>query len=157
STPLKKTEKRAKKWREATGREQTEIDALIALHPDVLPAAVYEAIKPYYDSGLDGRVNLAEEKWRGDAKKAVKAEPEQRAPIEKAGKAAGAAIRKLEHQRQLAAVAMRKHLPPAPELPEVELSEEAPEPLFDSEWDFVTATKKLIAHRELAGGDAEEE
>ena len=34
STPLKETERRADKWRDAFGIEQTEIDALLALRPD---------------------------------------------------------------------------------------------------------------------------
>ena len=36
STPLKDTEKRADKWRAAMGVEQTEIDALASLRPDLL-------------------------------------------------------------------------------------------------------------------------
>ena len=36
STPLKETEKRAERWREVMQHEQTEIDALAALRPDVL-------------------------------------------------------------------------------------------------------------------------
>jgi hypothetical protein len=36
STPLKETERRANRWRETFGVEQTEIDALATLRPDVL-------------------------------------------------------------------------------------------------------------------------
>ena len=55
SKPLKKTEKRAHKWMERWGHVQTEIDAMVALDPETLRAAVYEAIMPFYDAGLDKR------------------------------------------------------------------------------------------------------
>src|SRR5262249_41039569 len=61
SSPFKVTEKRAAKWREAMQQhEQTEIDAMVALHPDALREAVYRAIGPFYDSTLKRRVALAE-------------------------------------------------------------------------------------------------
>ena len=48
NTPLKKSEKRATKWIEATGVEQTEIDAIATLRPDgaaldALVSGVYRA------------------------------------------------------------------------------------------------------------------
>ena len=46
STPLKDTERRADKWTAAMGVEQTEIDALAALQPDVLTAMARDAIAP---------------------------------------------------------------------------------------------------------------
>ena len=50
STPLKETERRADRWREAHGGlEQTEIDALAALRPDVLREIVRDAFEPYFD------------------------------------------------------------------------------------------------------------
>ena len=52
STPLKETEKRADRWREAFGIEQTEIDALATLRPDVLREIVERAFDPYVDRGL---------------------------------------------------------------------------------------------------------
>ena len=53
STPLKETEARADKWREAFGVEQTEIDALATLQPQVLREMVEEALAPYFE--LDAR------------------------------------------------------------------------------------------------------
>src|SRR5208282_3421627 len=52
STPLKETERRADKWREAFGIEQTEIDALATLRPRDLETIVEAAIEPYFDSSL---------------------------------------------------------------------------------------------------------
>jgi hypothetical protein len=50
STPLKETEKRADRWREAFGIEQTEIDALATLRAIDLERIVLEAINPYFDT-----------------------------------------------------------------------------------------------------------
>ena len=63
TTPLKETEKRASRWREAFGVEQTEIDALATLQPRVLDEIVTTAIAPYYDSSLASRVSLARSEW----------------------------------------------------------------------------------------------
>ena len=56
STPLKETEKRADKWREAFGVEQTEIDALATLRPDALGEIIDRAFDPYFDRTLEERV-----------------------------------------------------------------------------------------------------
>ena len=57
STPLKETEKRADRWREAFGVEQTEIDALATLQPDTLREIVERAFDPYFDDTLEDRVS----------------------------------------------------------------------------------------------------
>jgi hypothetical protein len=52
SIPLKKSERRAEKWmRRHGGRQQTEIDALIALHPGALRQIALEAAAPFWDRG----------------------------------------------------------------------------------------------------------
>jgi hypothetical protein len=71
STPLKETEKRADRWREAFGVEQTEIDALATLQPDVLRQIVESAFDPYWDDTLEDRVEAAKEEWREQAEQAV--------------------------------------------------------------------------------------
>lgn len=63
STPLKGTEKRADRWRDAFGVEQTEIDALCQLRPQALREIVTNAIAPYFDETLDGRVSEARHDW----------------------------------------------------------------------------------------------
>jgi hypothetical protein len=63
STPLKETERRADRWRDAFGVEQTEIDALATLQPDVLREIVERAFAPYYDATLDDRVEEAKAEW----------------------------------------------------------------------------------------------
>ena len=71
STPLKETEKRADRWREAFGVEQTEIDALATLRPDVLREIVERAFDPYFDRDLKKRVALAKDEWAEEAQDAL--------------------------------------------------------------------------------------
>ena len=71
STPLKETEKRADKWREAFGVEQTEIDALATLRPRELERIVEAAIEPYFDEGLSDRVAAAKLDWKRAAQEAL--------------------------------------------------------------------------------------
>jgi hypothetical protein len=59
STPLKETERRADKWKARWGREQTEIDALAALRPEVLSGIVEAAIAPFHDFTLVTRIEMA--------------------------------------------------------------------------------------------------
>lgn len=71
STPLKETEKRADRWREAFGVEQTEIDALATLRPDLLREIVERAFDPYFDGTLEDRVQAAESEWLEQAQEAI--------------------------------------------------------------------------------------
>src|SRR5262249_29272426 len=59
ATPLKKTEKRAARWQGHWGHEQTEIDALAALRPEVLRYIATAAILAFYDPDLSRRVEEA--------------------------------------------------------------------------------------------------
>lgn len=67
STPLKETELRAEGWRERYGTEQTEIDALATLRPDVLNAIASEALDPYFDHSLADRHRQAASDWHRKA------------------------------------------------------------------------------------------
>src|SRR5215831_20904560 len=71
STPLKETEKRASRWREAFGVEQTEIDALATLRPNVLRGIIEAAFQPYYDDTLEDRVDEARTDWTTRAQAAI--------------------------------------------------------------------------------------
>ncbi len=59
STPLKETEQRADKWIRLMGREQTELDAAVALVPDEFAGMVGDALGEYYDSDLVYRAREA--------------------------------------------------------------------------------------------------
>ena len=63
STPLKASEQRADRWRAAYGVEQTEIDALGTLRPDVLGEILTDAVLPFYDHTLASRVAEARAAW----------------------------------------------------------------------------------------------
>jgi hypothetical protein len=71
STPLKETERRADGWRARYGIEQTEIDALATLRPDVLRQIVHHAVAPYFDATLQERVNEVRYHWRMAAQQAL--------------------------------------------------------------------------------------
>ncbi len=55
STPLKDTELRAVKWQAAMGREQTELDAAVALVPEAFAQVVDDSLSQYFDNGLKDR------------------------------------------------------------------------------------------------------
>jgi hypothetical protein len=57
------------------GHDQTEIDAMVELYPEALREAVFDAIRPFYDFGLNSRVLAAEIEWRKKAGKALQAHP----------------------------------------------------------------------------------
>lgn len=63
STPLKPTELRAAGWVERYGIEQTEIDALATLRPDVLTTIARDALDPFFDHTLAKRHRHAEHQW----------------------------------------------------------------------------------------------
>jgi hypothetical protein len=71
STPLKEKEKRAGRWRDAFGIDQTEIDALATLRPDVLRELIERAFDPYLDRTLEVRVEQAHDQWRESAQAAI--------------------------------------------------------------------------------------
>jgi hypothetical protein len=96
SSPLKETERRASRWREMHGHDQTEIDAMVELHPEALRQAVFDAIRPFYDFDLDSRVLHAEGAWQMKAKKALKDHPGYKAASKRDG------MEKREHRREQA-------------------------------------------------------
>jgi hypothetical protein len=74
STPLKKTETRARAWRQRyPGFEQTEIDALATLRRDVLERIARAAIEPFHDKTLDQRQNAAIADWTRIAEERMQA------------------------------------------------------------------------------------
>jgi hypothetical protein len=71
TSPLKQTERRADRWREAMQVEQTEIDALATLQPDLLRQIARRALDPFYDWTLDQRVMEARSAWLREAQAAI--------------------------------------------------------------------------------------
>ena len=70
STPLKDTERRGDAWQTAMGVEQTEIDALASLRPELLRELARDAIAPFYDYELGARVDAACADWKQRAQAA---------------------------------------------------------------------------------------
>lgn len=75
ASPLKKKELRADHWKERWGHEQTEIDALAALRPDILTKIAEDAIKKFYDNTLASRLRRAREDWLTEAQARLHAHP----------------------------------------------------------------------------------
>jgi hypothetical protein len=71
STPLKEGEQRKDKWRDPFGIDQTEIDAIATLDPDLLRRIAVDAIGPFYDGTLDARVDRARRDWLAEAQQVL--------------------------------------------------------------------------------------
>jgi hypothetical protein len=155
STPLKDTELRASRWRQVMGREQTEIDALAALRPEILRQIVDDALVPFRDVTLALRARQERARCRQEAEELLQKHPDYEghcAAIRAAHEELSEAARRLQDCQ---AAALRELEPslalpdPSPIEPEIEVS--PPLPLFDSEDDYVTATRRLIDHKKLNG------
>jgi hypothetical protein len=152
STPLKETEKRGDRWREAFGIEQTEIDALATLRPDVLREIIDDAFDPYVDRDLRKRVTLAQIEWREEAKQMMREQidPKQLESLrsEAASRLAEleSAIADINEQLQMAAVD-HFSLPPVV-VPQPHVDPAAPRQAlvsFDDDW--AKATRALIRRK----------
>jgi hypothetical protein len=157
STPLKETEKRADRWRDAFGVEQTEIDALATLRPRVLEEIVTAAIVPYYDTSLRSRVAEAKREWQAKAQQALddQIDDDTLAVVrEQAAQRLGeleAEIDSINEQLRMATdgvVELPEVVVPAPEIDE-KLARQAS--LISSEWTWAEATQALIARKTYGG------
>ena len=155
STPLKETERRADRWRTVMGHEQTEIDALAALQPGTLRQIALEAIAPFYDDTLAHRSRQAQEAWHAEAKERLQSDPAYHDAVERLRsgltelEASVEAFRLIQSEILASLRAVRG---PRIVLPEVELDGNQPRPLFTTEDDFITATRRLIDHKRLDAG-----
>ncbi|HUN43152.1 MAG TPA: hypothetical protein VMU81_22910 [Acetobacteraceae bacterium] len=150
STPLKETERRADKWREAMGHEQTEIDAMIALHPEELRQIAWAAVRPFYDDSLAERVAQAKAEWLAEAGSLVADDPQWRFcrdEVQTLRDRAAVVLRSLETAQRHVVETLRDIDTPDVYVPEAEITAEAPEPIYSSRMDFVTASLRLKAHK----------
>jgi hypothetical protein len=152
STPLKDTEKRADRWKEAFGIDQTEIDALTTpARRHILQRMLRQAFKPYIDPTLDRRVIDASKRWYAAAQEAVdeQVDAEHLARIRDEAAARLDALREQIEQlnAQLNLAVGHFTLPPikVPQ-PEVDLDSERQALVsFDDDW--VNASRALIKHK----------
>jgi hypothetical protein len=148
STPLKATEKRADRWRTEMGVQQTEIDALSSLRPDLLTEIVWAALTPFYDTTLDERVRQARSAWLTDAQTLVDAQLDTE-QLDRIRVIAGEKLATL--RTEIAAIndalqiATDEFLLPTPVVPDAEIDTGLhPLPLLDSRWSFVQQCRTLI-------------
>jgi hypothetical protein len=151
STPLKETERRADRWRQAFGIEQTEVDALATLQPDVLREIVERAFDPYVDRDLKARVAQAEADWLRQAEEAI---AEQSDPVILGQLREEASERLAELESVIADINERLRLAaddftlPIIEVPEPELDTDVVRRAlvtFDQSW--IEATRALIRRK----------
>jgi hypothetical protein len=157
STPLKETEKRADRWREEFGIEQTEIDALATLQPATLREIVEDAFAPYFDDTLEDRVDAAEAAWMEQAQAAIDAQinPAVLATVraEATTKLAElrSAIDDLNAQMDLATDGFNL---PVIDVPQPEIDADVPRQALVSFGDsWVTATRALKARKSYGNGN----
>jgi len=155
SSPLKETEKRGDKWREAWGIEQTEIDSLlIPNRPDlhaVLRQLARDAIAPYYDQNLDIRVMDARARWLDEAQEVVN-EIADSAQLQAIRNNAAQQLDAMRQQiRQLndeLRIDTGDIAVPPIEIPEAEVPGAGGlSPLLDSRWPFADQCQRLIASK----------
>ncbi len=134
------------------GREQTEIDAMIALYPDDLRQIARDAIAPFYDDTLGNRIADAERDWRDQAERFLLDHPDYSAlRSEVAGRLESArqAVEFFEAAQERASDLLGGIEPPSFELPPIDLNEEARPPLFTTGDEYLAATARLKAYRAL--------
>jgi len=148
---MKATERRADKWRAAHGVDQTEIDALATLRPDVLGAILRDALDHYYDHTLARRVTEAHLRWREEAQVALEAQLDP-GLLDRIRGDAEEKLADLEEQAAAINDALRIDVGGI-ELPEFEAPTPAdrvygsPSPLIDSAWGYARASRALIARK----------
>jgi hypothetical protein len=70
-SPIKETDRRGVPWETMTGVQQTEIDALATLQPDLLRQIARAALSPFFDHSLAARVATARRGWIAAARQVI--------------------------------------------------------------------------------------
>ena len=148
---IKETEKRGESWTAATGVEQTEIDALATLQPDLLRRIAEDAIAPFYDKTLTSRVEIAKWEWREAAQAAI--DEQAGAHIEQLR--ADAAELLIQKREEIKAIMDTVRIdvggfdiPRVPDIPPAEIAwRDQPMPLCASAWDFAEQCRALKADK----------
>ena len=156
SSPLKEKERRKDRWLELMGVEQTEIDALAALQPDLLRQMALDAISPFYDASLDQRVADARREWVKAARAALGEQLDMEL-LEQLQQNAQERLAELENDIAELADEISGDLTfPAAEVPEPEISALADgDPLIDSDWSFADQSRRLKASKAYEDEDDE--
>ena len=156
STPLKESEKRADKWKEATGLEQTEIDAVAALQPDLLRRILLGAIEPFYDKSLNQRVAEAHRDWLREAQTALvdQLDPDELARIEREAEQKLAELRaEIDAINDALQIDVDPETLPEIVIPEPEIDEPDGRPVTHSSWSFAEHCEQLQRAKAYEEGD----
>jgi hypothetical protein len=157
-TPLKETERRGDRWRAEMGVEQTEIDALAALRPDLLRQIARDAIAPFFDATLDRRVTAARQAWLDAAQAAF----ESQLDADRLEQIRADATERLSSiQEELDALSDAMWIDsdgfdlPDLAVPTAELNGGGVHglPLLDSRWDFAEQCRRLIESKAYRNGN----
>jgi hypothetical protein len=153
--PMKDTERRADRWLAAMGVQQTEIDAIATLRPDLLDKLVRDAIKPFFDTSLDRRVRAARSKWRVEAQRMLEQQlgPDRLAQMRAEAEANLAGLaEKVEAVNDALRVDATGITVPAIEIPQPDLAGLGGlPPLVDSDWSHAEQCQRLINHKAYEG------
>lgn len=155
STPLKETEKRGDDWRAEQGVEQTEIDALASLQPDLLGRIARDALDHFYDHTLDHRVWQAYAEWLGEAQSVIDSAMDA-GHLERLRTEAGEKLAELRTEIDAINDALRIDVDdfdlPEIVVPQAELNGGSNSvPLLDSRWPFVEQCRRLIQSKAYGG------
>jgi hypothetical protein len=131
--------------------DQTEIDALASLRPDLLRRIARDAITPFYDPELDRRVQRAADEWTDQALAIINDQVDG----ERLASIRAEAERLLDGMREQIAdlnsqlrINVRDFDLPEIVIPEAELDgRRPPGPLLDSRWPFAEQCQRLIASK----------
>lgn len=157
STPLKASESRADRWRAAMGVDQTEIDALASLRPELLRELAVAALDGFHDPLLQHRADVAAVRWQTSAQEVLhdRIGPERLADYRRQAQDKLDAIREqvAELSTGLRVDASDLDLPDyTPPTPQVSPPDDAP--LVSSSWSFTEQCQALKASK-MYGGEAE--
>jgi hypothetical protein len=150
-SPVKETDKRGDAWKAATGLEQTEVDSLATLRPELLTQIVTDMVLKFYDSTLDRRVAAVARQWREGAQAAADEQAGPDAEQLRRSAAEELEAHRADMQRIIDDIRIPTQgfdLPPIPDIPEPVIDEsDHPEPLCDSRWPLEERNAKLKASR----------
>lgn len=155
STPLKPKERRASKWRAEMGIEQTEIDALATLRPEVLAELIEQAIAPFYDAAAEAAASETRRRWHAAAQVSLNESinADEAARLRAEVEDALDELRELERQAAELTDLTVDDLDPV-ELPVAEPTGADDElTVIDSDWSFGEQTERLIAQKRYDADD----
>lgn len=130
------------------GIEQTEIDALASLRPDLLREIARDAFEQFYDTTLDQRVFAVQSQWIHDAQVAIEqgmnSDDLDRLRVMAAAKLAELRDEIDRPNASLRVAADDFELPMVPDVPAALPLYRSAAPLLDSRWAFAEQTRRLI-------------